>query len=81
MSLQQTSKGAIDPSYVLECLKKIISKDRNPAFDISSQQDAAEILSYILEELCGESIHASESIRSHVRQTISCTACQQYTST
>ena len=38
------------------------------------------MLSYILEELCGESIHASESIRSHIKQTISCTACQQYTS-
>ena len=53
---------------------------RNRAFNLFYQQDAAEILSYILEELCGESIYASESIRIHIRQTISCTACQQYTS-
>ena len=77
----QTSKGALDPSYVLKCLKQIISKAGNPAPHLFSQQDAAEFLSYILEELCGESIHASESIRIHIRQTISSTACQQYTST
>ena len=53
----------------------------NPAFELFSKQDAAEILSYILQELCGESIHASESIRIHIRQIISCTACLQYTST
>ena len=52
------------------CLKQIISKAGNPAFDLFSQQDAAEILSYILEEFCGESVHASESIRIHIRQTI-----------
>ena len=81
LSLLQTSKGALDPSYFLKCLKQIISKAGNPAFDVFIQQDAAEILSYILEELCGESVNASESIRIHIRQTISCTACQQYTST
>ena len=77
----QTSKGALDPSYFLKCLKQIISKVENPAFDLFSQQDAADILSYNLEELCEESIHASESVRIHIRQIISCTACQQYTST
>ena len=75
MSLLQTSKRALDPSYFLKCLKQIISKAGNPAFDLSSQPDAAEILSYILEELCGKSIHASESIIIHIRQMISCTAC------
>ena len=69
MSLLHTSKGALDPSYFLKCLKQIISKAGNPAFDLFSQQDAAEILSYILEKLCGESIHVSESIRIHIRQT------------
>ena len=77
----QTSRGALDPSYFLKCLKQIISKVENPAFDLFSQQDAADILSYNLEELCGEFIHASESVRIHIRQIISCTACQQYTST
>ena len=81
MPLLQTSKGALDPSYFLKCLKQIISKAGSPAFDLFSQQDATEILSYILGELCRECIHASESVRIHIRQTISCTACQQYTST
>ena len=81
MSLLQTSKGALDPSYFLKCLKQIISKTGNHAFDLFSQQDVAQILSDILEELFGESLHVSESIRTHIRQTISSTACQQYTST
>ena len=74
MSLLQTSEGTLDSSYFLKCLEQIISKAGNPAFDLFFQQDAAEIL-YILEELCGESTHASESIRIYVK------ACQQYTST
>ena len=81
LSLLQTSKGALAPSYFLKCLKQTISKAGNPAFDGFTQQDAAEILLYILEELCGGSINASESIRIHIRQTITCTVCQQYTST
>ena len=54
MSLLHTSKGALDPSYLLKCLNQIISKAGNCAFNLFSQQDAAEILSYILEELFGE---------------------------
>ena len=80
MSLLQTSKGALDSSYFFKCLMQIISKPQNLAFQSILQQDAAEILSYIL-ELCGESIHASESIRIHIKQTILSKACQQYTST
>ena len=81
MSLVQTSNVALDLSYFLKCLKQIIAKAGNRAFDIFSQQYAAEILSYILEELCGESLYASEFMRIHIRQIISCTTCQQYTST
>ena len=45
---------ALDPSSFLKCLKQIICKAwSNPAFDLFSQQDAAEIVSYILEKLCG----------------------------
>ena len=81
VSSLQTSKGALDLSYFLRCLKQIISKAGNPAFHLFSQQDAAEFLPYILKELCGESIHASESIRIHIIHIISSTACHQYTST
>ena len=76
MSLLQTFKGALDPSYFLKYQRQIISKAGNPTLDLFFQQDAAEILSYILEELCEESIHASESIKIHIRQTVSCTVCQ-----
>ena len=72
---------ALDPSYFFKCLTKIIIKAGNLAFDLFSQQDAVEVLSYILEELCGESIHSGEFIRVHSRQTIFWTACKKYTST
>ena len=61
MSLLQTSKEALDFSHFLKCLRQIIFKAVNTAFDLFSQQDAAETLSYILKELCGASTHASES--------------------
>ena len=67
MSLLQTSKGALDPSYFLKCLKQILEILLGWKFCFQSIFPAAEILPYILEELCGESIHASESIRIHMR--------------
>ena len=63
MSLLQTSKGALDPSYFLKCLKQILEILLGWKSCFQSIFPAAEILPYILEELCGESIHASESIR------------------
>ena len=65
---------ALDPSYFLKCMKQIISKAGILAFDLFSQQNAAEIVSYILEELCRESIRGSESIKlgSHCSDHICC---------
>ena len=71
ISLLQRSKWALDPSYFLKCLKQIVSKAENSAFHLFSQHNAVEIISYILEELCGEAIDVSESIRIHIRQIIS----------
>ena len=48
MSLWQTSKEALHSSNFFKCLRQIISKAVNLAFDLFSQQDTAEILSYIL---------------------------------
>ena len=56
MPLLQRSKVDLHSSYFLKCLKRIISKAGNPAFDLFSQQDAAEMLSNILEKLCEESL-------------------------
>ena len=58
MLLLQASKVVLDPPYFLKCLKQIISKAGNSAFNLFFQQDAADIFSYILEELCRESIQA-----------------------
>ena len=57
---------ALDPSYFLKCLTKVIIKAGNLAFDLFSQQDAAEVLPCILEELCEEYIYSSEFIKVHI---------------
>ena len=44
MSVLETSKRALDPSWALECLNQIISKAENPSFNSFSQQNTAEIL-------------------------------------
>ena len=77
MSLLKSSKSALDPSHFLRHLKQIILKSGRPDFDIFQQQDAAEILLCVLEELCGESILAQDSINVQVRKSITCTTCQQ----
>ena len=59
---------ALDSSYFLKCQK--ITKAGNPTFDLFSQQDAAETLSFILQEICGESINASESTAINISQTL-----------
>ena len=52
MSLLKSSKTAIDPSQFLRFLKKVLVKSGKPHFNIFGQQDAAEILACILDELC-----------------------------
>ena len=77
MSLLKTSRNALDPSQFLKRLDQLIKKAGNKSFKLFQQQDAAEVLSYILEELCSESIHAMNLLSTYTRQHITCTACQQ----
>jgi len=81
MSLLKTSKNVLDPSQFLKCLDQLIKKAGNKSFKLFQQQDAAEVISYILEELCSESIHAMNLLAIHTRQHITCTVCQQISTT
>ena len=57
--------------------QQFITKSGNTDFNIFQQQDAGEVLGYILEALCNESIITSNLLTIQCRQHITCTMCQQ----
>ena len=77
MSLLKTYKSPIDPSQFLRFLKQVVIKSGNVDFNIFQQQDACEVLSCILDELCSLSPHALDAINTHVKNTITCNTCLQ----
>ena len=77
MSLLKTSKTPIDPSQFLRFLKQVLVKSGRADFNLFQQQDAAEILSCILIELCSESPIASDMISVYVKNTTTCSQCLQ----
>ena len=81
MSLLKSSKSSLDPSHFLRHLKQVLIKFGRIDFDIFQQQDAAEILLCVLEELCDESILAQDSINIQVKKTIACATCHQESTT
>ena len=77
MSLLKTAKYAIDPSQFLRFLKQVLTKTGRTDFNLFEQQDASEILSCVLNELCSESLQASIPIKLHVKNTVTCNLCFQ----
>lgn len=77
MSLLKTAKSPLDPSQFLRFLKQVLIKSGNLDFNIFQQQDACEILSCILDELCSLSQHALDLIKNHIKNTITCNSCLQ----
>ena len=65
----------IDPLNFLWALKRNLSSTRLAPFDVSSQQDMAEILQVVLDELKGVSLAASNLISNTQRTTVSCNSC------
>ena len=77
MSLLKTSKVPVDPSQFLRFLGQVLMNSGRPDFDIFQQQDASEVLSVILNELCSESPIASDVITVNVKNTVTCNECFQ----
>ena len=75
MSLLKTSEHPLDPSPFLRFLQQVLIRDGRTDFNLFQQQDACEILSCILNELCGESLLASHAINIHVRNSVTCNTC------
>ena len=75
MSLLRSSKGPIDPSHFIRHLQKVVIDSGKFDFNIFQQQDAAEILASILDELSSVGPIAREMVNVSFQMTISCHKC------
>ena len=60
---------------IIWALKRNLSSTRVAPFDFNSQQDLAEILQVVLNELKGVSLAASSLISNTKRTTVPCNTC------
>ena len=72
MKIKSRSNKPVDPSNFLWALSRKISESRHEPFNFNSQQDAAEVLQFVIDELKGTSVVASDLISNTIRINISC---------
>ena len=72
MVVKKNSTKPVDPSNFLWALKRKLSIIRRVPFDFNRQQDVAEILQVVLDELKGISLAASHLICNTQKITVSC---------
>ena len=65
----------VDPSNFLWALTRKISKSRHAPFNFNSQQDAVEMLQFVIDELKGTSVVAIDLISNTIRINVSCNEC------
>ena len=75
MAIKERSTVPIDPSNFLWALKHKISSTRSAPFDFNSQQDVAEILQVVFDELKGTSIRADDLLSNALTTIITCNSC------
>ena len=75
MKIKSRSNKPVDPSNFLWALSRKISESRHEPFNFNSQQDAAEVLQFVIDELKGTSVVASDLISNTIRINISCNQC------
>ena len=72
MRIKSISCKPVDPSNSLWDLSCKISESRHALFTFNSQQDAAEVLQFAIDELKGTSVAASDLILDTIRIIVSC---------
>ena len=75
MKIKSRSNKPVDPSNFLWALSRKISESAHVPFNFNSQQDAAEVLQFVIDELKGTSVAASDLISNTIRINISCNQC------
>ena len=71
------AKTCIDPSPFLFTLENFVRRSGRSSFVVNSQQDAAEVLEHVLNELMGDSVVAGSTTAIKNRISISCNSCFQ----
>ena len=75
MAVKKNSTKPVDPSNFLWALKRKLSIIRGVPLDFNTQQDVAEILQVVLDEVEGISLPASHLICNTQKITVSCNTC------
>ena len=75
MTIKKNSSKPVDPSNFLWALKRKLSNLREVPFDFNTQQDVAEILQVVLDELKRVSLAASQLISNTQKIAVSCNTC------
>ena len=75
MTVKKNSTKPVDPSNFSWALKCKLSIIRGVPFDFNTQQDVAEILQVVLDEVKGISLAASHLICNTQKITVSCNTC------
>ena len=75
MKIKSRSNKPADPSNFLWALSRKISESCHAPFNFNSQQDAAEVPQFVIDELKGTSMAASDLISNTTRINISCNQC------
>ena len=75
MKIKSRSNKPVDPSNFLSALTCKILEPRHAPFNFNSQQDAAEVLQFVIHELKGTSVAASDLISNTIRINVSCNQC------
>ena len=75
MKIKSRSNKPVDPSNFLWALTRKISESRHAPFNFNSQQDAAEVLQFVIDDLKGTSVAASDLISNTIGINVSCNQC------
>ena len=75
MAIKEKSPVPIDPSNFLLAPKRKISSTRSASFDFNSQQDVAEILEVVFDELKRTSVRVDDLLSNTLSTTITCNSC------
>ena len=75
MKINSRSNKPVDASNFLWVLSRKISESHHVPFSFNSQQDAAELLQFVIDELKGISVAASDLISNTIGINISCNQC------
>ena len=72
MKIKSRANKPVNASNFLWTLTRKISESCHALFNFNSQQDCAEVLQFVIDEVKGTSVTASDSISNTIRVNVSC---------